>query len=93
MPGVKVQLLNPGQLFKDGDNVILTKEGATVIDPNNHTLMKVDEHGNIYPFELSTIAVSPSLCSYSTLSDDEISEKLDKSPLTMSVKMMTDLMW
>jgi hypothetical protein len=37
-PGVKVQLLNPGQLFKDGYNVLLMKEGATVIDPKNHTL-------------------------------------------------------
>jgi hypothetical protein len=44
-PGVKVRLLNPGQLFKDGYNVLLMKEGASVIDPENCTLMKVNEHG------------------------------------------------
>jgi hypothetical protein len=92
-PGVKVRLLNPGQLFKDGYNVLLMKEGATVIDPKNQTLMKVNECGNIYPFKLSTIAVSSSLCSYSTLSDNKLSKKLDESPLAMLVKMKTDLMW
>jgi hypothetical protein len=45
-PEVKVRLLNPGQLFKDGFSVSLAKEGATVIDPNKRTLAIVREKGN-----------------------------------------------
>jgi hypothetical protein len=71
MPDVKVHLLNPGQLFKDGYSVSLAKEGATIIDPNQQTIMNVKECSNVYPFKLHTLE-SPSAHNYSAQSDDEL---------------------
>jgi hypothetical protein len=33
-PDVRVQLLNPSQLFKDGYDIMLAKDGAKVLDAN-----------------------------------------------------------
>jgi hypothetical protein len=70
---VKVHLLNPDQLFKDGYSISLFKEGTTIIDPNQRTVVNVKECGNIYPFDLHTLE-SLTVHNYSALSDNKLTQ-------------------
>jgi hypothetical protein len=91
-PDVKVRLLNPGQLFKDGFKVLLAKEGAPVIDLNQQMIVQVREHGNIYLFDLCTLETSPVRQNYSSLSDDELACQLDNNAVALYTKSAVDMM-
>jgi hypothetical protein len=91
-PDVKVCLLNPRQLFKDRYNVILVKDGATVTDPNWHTILRVRECGNVYPFELLTLVSLPARQNYAMVSEDKLKARLNEQPMAMQVRLAADLM-
>jgi hypothetical protein len=91
-PDVKVCLLNPGQLFKDGYDVSLAKDGATVIDPNQRTVMQVRERGNVYPFDLLTLESPTAQINYSVETDDELALRLGDDVIAMYTRPGTDLM-
>jgi hypothetical protein len=92
MDPLKVQLLNPGKLFKDGYNILLAKDGAKVTDSKDCTAMQVSERGNVYPFDLLTLAASATHHTYSTLLEEEHGALLEDVPVAMSVKTRTNLM-
>jgi hypothetical protein len=83
MPDMKVRLLNPGQLFKDSYHISLAKEGATVIDPNQRTVMHIKEHGNVYPFDLHTLESPTTHANYSAISDEELAQRLQDEAIAM----------
>jgi hypothetical protein len=89
-PEVKVRLLNPAQLFKNGYDVTLDKGGATIKDPQGRIIIKVNERGNVYPFNLHTVAADS--VSYSVLTDEELDNRLEKVPVAYSANSTCNLM-
>jgi hypothetical protein len=89
-PEVKVRLLNPAQLFKNGYNVTLDKGGVTIKDPQGHIIIKVNECGNVYPFNLHTVAADS--ISYSVLTDEELNNYLEKVLVAYLENSMCNLM-
>ena len=87
-----MRLLNPGQLFKDRYNVTLAREGVTVIDPKDQTVIQVSEHGNMYPFELLTMPAFVAHRTYSTLTDEDLAKMLENLPAVFSVRTKADMM-
>jgi hypothetical protein len=91
-PDVKVHLLNPGQLFKDGYNVTLAREGAMVVDLKDRTVIQVSERGNTYPFELLTMPAAVTHRTYSILTDEDHARMLENPPMALLAKTNVDLM-
>jgi hypothetical protein len=84
--------LNPGQLFKDGYNVTLAREGMTIIDLNDQTIIQVSKCGNTYPFDLLTMPASTTHHTYSTLTDEDHAKMLANPLIAQSAKMKVNSM-
>jgi hypothetical protein len=91
-PNVKVHLLNPGQLFKDGYSVALDREEVMITNPNLQKIMHIKEHGNVYPFELCILVSTPLQISYSSITDKELAHRLDDNPVALHAKEARNMM-